>query len=270
MTSNAKQKYTYKDIKATYKTADAVWTVFAVDPLVTPIIYLVSNFTKLSPTFFTFLGLFLSAISSACFIQGTKPYLIAGAILFELAFWSDCIDGKLARLTGNSSAGGAFFELLFDQFRLLLIVLGIAYGQFRITGDYVIIIMSLVYIIFHFFWMSLWYIYTKANKIRLLKYNPSYTEDPTLSFKKKLIMKNIKPKGLRNIIGFYALKHRVLSRYSSVEIDTIVFIFAPIFLEPKTGFIIGIILWTALTIFKVLDFSLTINKPPKFMDESET
>ena len=257
------KKYSYSNVKATYKDVDAFWTVFGVDPFVTPIIYLSANYTKLSPSFFTGFGMGLSILSFACFIQGVQPYLIAGAILFQLAFWCDCIDGKLARLTGTSSPGGAFFELLLDQGRMLLVTMGVAYGQFRLSGDYNIIIMGLAYVIFHFFWFALWNIWGRANRIRLEKYNIEYNPDMELKAKKDALKSNNKPKGLRNAIGMFAFRHRLLARYSSVEIDTIVFLVFPIFSAVITGLKVGLILWAILTAFKTIDFSIKILKPPK-------
>ncbi len=259
----AEIKYSYKDVKSTYKDVDAFWTVFGVDPFVTPLIYLSANYTKLSPSFFTGFGMCLSIASFICFLQGVQPYLIAGGILFELAFWCDCIDGKLARLTGKSSPGGAFFELLLDQGRMLLVTMGIAYGQFRLNGDYNILIMGLVYIIFHFFWFALWNIWGKSNRIRLEKYNIEYDWEMELNAKKEAVKSNKKPKGLRNAIGMFAFRHRLLARYSSVEIDTLVFLVFPIFSAPVLGLKAGLALWAFLTVFKTIDFSTKIVRPPK-------
>ena len=261
-----KTRYTYEDIRATYKEVDAFWTVFVVDPIAIHFIYLFANFTNLSPNFFTVLGLFASIISSYFFIQG---YLLAGAVLFEVAFLLDCIDGKIARLTNKSSPSGAFFELLLDQFRLILVSTGIGYGQYRTTGDYGMIILSLVYIIFHLFWLSLWHIWSRANRLRAEKYGLDFPEEIMVKIRKRAIEDNIKPKGFRNILAFYALKNRIVSRYTSVEIDTIVFFLAPMLREPKIGFVIGILLWAVLTIFKSLDFSLQVNKIPRFYEGLE-
>ncbi|RMF96876.1 MAG: CDP-alcohol phosphatidyltransferase family protein [Candidatus Schekmanbacteria bacterium] len=265
----AKVKYTYEDVKSTYKEVDAPWTVFGVDPFVTPLIYFFANYTTLSPTFFTIFGMGLAILSFFSFLQGTQPYLIVGAILFELAFWCDCIDGKLARLTEKSSPEGAFFELLLDQGRMLLVTMGIAYGQFRLKGDYSILIMGLCYVIFHFFWFALWNIWGKANRMRLEKYNIEYDRDMEIKAKKEALKKNNKPKGLRNKIGLFAFKHRILARYSSVEIDTVVFLIFPILSAPITGLKVGLILWALLTAFKTLDFSTKICRPPKLFSSPE-
>jgi phosphatidylglycerophosphate synthase len=49
--------------------------------------------------------------SAASFATG---HLVAGALLYELRFFVDCLDGKLARLRGTSSPRGAFFDFACD------------------------------------------------------------------------------------------------------------------------------------------------------------
>ena len=49
--------------------------------------------------------------STAAFATG---HLVVGALLYELRFFVDCLDGKLARLRGTSSARGAFFDFACD------------------------------------------------------------------------------------------------------------------------------------------------------------
>ena len=41
-------------------------------------------------------------------------HLLLGAILFELRFFADCLDGKLARVRGLTSPRGAFVDLALD------------------------------------------------------------------------------------------------------------------------------------------------------------
>jgi phosphatidylglycerophosphate synthase len=49
--------------------------------------------------------------STAAFGTG---HLVLGAVLYELRFFVDCLDGKLARLRGTSSPRGAFFDFACD------------------------------------------------------------------------------------------------------------------------------------------------------------
>jgi phosphatidylglycerophosphate synthase len=50
----------------------------------------------------------LGVLSAAAFALG---WLVLAAVLYELRFFIDCLDGKVARLRGLSSARGAFFDI---------------------------------------------------------------------------------------------------------------------------------------------------------------
>jgi phosphatidylglycerophosphate synthase len=53
----------------------------------------------------------LGLLSAVSFGSG---HLVLGAVLYELRFFVDCLDGKLARLRGMSSRRGAFFDFVCD------------------------------------------------------------------------------------------------------------------------------------------------------------
>lgn len=93
------------------KTPDAWWAVLVIDPLALPVLSVLVRISWVTPLRLTLLGALFGAASVASFLSG---HLVLGAILFELRFFFDCLDGKLARIQGLTSPRGAFLDLTMD------------------------------------------------------------------------------------------------------------------------------------------------------------
>ncbi|NUR92529.1 MAG: CDP-alcohol phosphatidyltransferase family protein [Nonomuraea sp.] len=125
--------FTLRDVREqTYKSRDAWWTVFLVDPLAGPLVVGVANRTRITPNQITW-GAFLLGLGSAgCFLAGD---LVAGAILYHLSFVLDCVDGKIARLKGTGTVLGGWLDYVFDRIRVLTCALALMWGMFQSTGQ---------------------------------------------------------------------------------------------------------------------------------------
>ncbi|MFB7664499.1 CDP-alcohol phosphatidyltransferase family protein [Kitasatospora sp. NPDC056138] len=115
----------------TLKKRDAWWTVVLVDPVATPLVRWVARHTRITPNQITWAALFLGLGSAWLFALGDRTALILGAGLYHLSFILDCMDGKLARLTGNGSIFGAWLDYVFDRIRVVICALCLMVGQFR-------------------------------------------------------------------------------------------------------------------------------------------
>lgn len=93
------------------KTRDAWWAVLVVDHLAMPVLALLVRWPWVTPMRLTLLGGAFGVAAVAGFATG---HLVLGAILFELRFFADCLDGKLARVHGLTSARGAFLDFTSD------------------------------------------------------------------------------------------------------------------------------------------------------------
>jgi phosphatidylglycerophosphate synthase len=89
------------------KPIDSWWTVLVIDPVAVRLVPLLARRRWLNPTRITLTAFVLGLISAALFLEG--PLWLA-AVLFELRFLLDCLDGKLARHTGTSSVFGAALD----------------------------------------------------------------------------------------------------------------------------------------------------------------
>jgi hypothetical protein len=73
-------------------------------------------------------------LAAAGFATGERWGLVAGAVLLQVAFTTDCVDGQLARYTRQFSKLGAWLDSVFDRAKEYLAFAGLAIGAAR-TGD---------------------------------------------------------------------------------------------------------------------------------------
>lgn len=124
--------------RITEKKRDAWWTVLLVDPVATPLVrWSALRAPVLTPNRITWLALLLGLGAAGCFASGSPGWLLAGAALYHASFVLDCMDGKLARLTGTGSVFGAWLDYVFDRVRVLACAVALMGGQYARTGDVV-------------------------------------------------------------------------------------------------------------------------------------
>ncbi|WP_327352551.1 CDP-alcohol phosphatidyltransferase family protein [Streptomyces sp. NBC_01304] len=129
--------------RITQKKRDAWWTVLLVDPVATPLVRLTAMRTRITPNQITWGAFLLGLASSAFFVLGDWQWLIAGAVVYHLSFILDCMDGKVARLTGTGSVFGAWLDFVFDRIRVMVCAVALMAGQYNRTGDTLYIWLAL-------------------------------------------------------------------------------------------------------------------------------
>ena len=67
-------------------------------------------------------------LSAAAFATGDRWGMIAGALLLQLAFTFDCVDGQLARYTRTFTKLGAWLDSIFDRTKEYAVFAGLAIG----------------------------------------------------------------------------------------------------------------------------------------------
>ncbi|GAA2389272.1 hypothetical protein GCM10010420_11070 [Streptomyces glaucosporus] len=130
--------------RLTEKKRDAWWTVLLVDPVATPLVRWTAKWSRVTPNQITWGALFLGLGAAACFARGDWKWLLVGAGLYHLSFILDCMDGKLARLTGRGSEFGGWLDYVFDRVRVLICAIALMGGQYSRTGDVAYIWLALV------------------------------------------------------------------------------------------------------------------------------
>ncbi|GGO39292.1 CDP-alcohol phosphatidyltransferase family protein [Streptomyces lasiicapitis] len=121
--------------RITQKKRDAWWTVILVDPLATPLVRLTARYTRITPNQITWGAFVLGLASSVCFAFGDWRWLVLGAVIYHFSFVLDCMDGKVARLTGTGSVFGAWLDFVFDRIRVMVCGVALMGGQYARTHD---------------------------------------------------------------------------------------------------------------------------------------
>ncbi|MFI7011145.1 CDP-alcohol phosphatidyltransferase family protein [Streptomyces sp. NPDC050145] len=130
--------------RVTQKKRDAWWTVLLVDPVATPLVRLTARWTRITPNQITWGALLLGLVSAACFAMGDWRWLILGAVVYHLSFILDCMDGKVARLTGQGSVFGAWLDYIFDRIRVMACAVALMAGQYHRTGELIYVWLAVV------------------------------------------------------------------------------------------------------------------------------
>jgi hypothetical protein len=115
------------------KASDGFFTTFLVSPYSKYIARWCARrgFTPNQVTTVSFVIGLLAAVAMA---TGERWGLVTGAILLQLAFTADCVDGQLARYTRTFSQFGAWLDSVFDRAKEYAVFAGLAIGA-ATAGD---------------------------------------------------------------------------------------------------------------------------------------
>jgi len=105
------------------------WAIVVVLPVVRRLTVPIVNRTAIGPNSITIAALALRVAAAGAFFIADRGWLIAGALLFYLAYVFDCMDGAVARLRQQTSEFGRFLDHIGDLIGGLLIVAALSAGQ---------------------------------------------------------------------------------------------------------------------------------------------
>jgi Family of unknown function (DUF5941)/CDP-alcohol phosphatidyltransferase len=115
------------------KGTDGFFTTFFVSPYSRYIARWAAR-RGLTPNQVTTASMLIGVLAAAAFATGERWGLVTGAVLLQLAFTTDCVDGQLARYTRTFSKLGAWLDSVFDRTKEYLAFAGLAIGASRM-GD---------------------------------------------------------------------------------------------------------------------------------------
>jgi phosphatidylglycerophosphate synthase len=115
------------------KATDGFFTTFFVSPYSKHIARWAAR-RGLTPNQVTTASMAVGVLAAAAFATGERWGLIAGAILLQVAFTLDCVDGQLARYTMTFTRFGAWLDSIFDRAKEYVVYAGLAIGASR-AGD---------------------------------------------------------------------------------------------------------------------------------------
>jgi hypothetical protein len=115
------------------KSNDGFFTTFFVSPYSKYIARWAAR-AGLTPNQVTTASVLIGVLAGAAFATGERWGLVAGAVLVQLSFTTDCVDGQLARYTRTFSKLGAWLDSIFDRTKEYVVFAGLAIGASR-SGD---------------------------------------------------------------------------------------------------------------------------------------
>jgi Family of unknown function (DUF5941)/CDP-alcohol phosphatidyltransferase/MobA-like NTP transferase domain len=115
------------------KGSDGFFTTFFVSPYSKYIARWAAR-RGFTPNQITTVSVLIGLAAAIAFATGERWGLVTGAVLLQLAFTTDCVDGQLARYTRTFSKLGAWLDSVFDRTKEYLAFAGLAIGASRM-GD---------------------------------------------------------------------------------------------------------------------------------------
>jgi phosphatidylglycerophosphate synthase len=108
------------------------------------LVYLLRG-TPITPNQVTFLAtaVCVGAAAIIALTPGSWTWLVVGALVFELSFVLDCVDGMLARLRKHASPVGHLLDFLMDELKATLVYGAVAIRLWQETGDERLLLVGL-------------------------------------------------------------------------------------------------------------------------------
>ena len=120
--------------RQTKKPKDILWNRFVARPVAAVFLVPLAK-SRITPNQITFLSLavFVAAMAMLALQRGHFA-LVSAALVLELSYVLDCVDGQLARLKQKSSPVGAHLDFLMDELKAFLLVAATGVRLWRTDG----------------------------------------------------------------------------------------------------------------------------------------
>jgi phosphatidylglycerophosphate synthase len=122
------------------------WAMLFVLPLARRLSLFVINRTSLTPNAITLGAFAFIPFAAAGYASGSYYGLLCGALCFEINYLFDCIDGTVARVKKLGTPLGTYLDPALDRWRIVIVTVALAYGQFQATGNLLIVYLLLLYL----------------------------------------------------------------------------------------------------------------------------
>ncbi|MBI3591829.1 MAG: CDP-alcohol phosphatidyltransferase family protein [Candidatus Melainabacteria bacterium] len=118
------------------KKKDGWWASRFSGPIANIFLYFIAERKWITPNCITSSSLLVCVVSCILISTGITHFLFLSAVLIQLVFILDCLDGQLARYRNESSNFGAWYDRVTDRVKDFLIYFSIAWGHFRTYQDW--------------------------------------------------------------------------------------------------------------------------------------
>lgn len=135
-------------LKATFKPREEWWSRVFATPIAYGLLHLVADWKVLTPNRLTVLSFILTLLTGVLILSGVGTALLAAAILLQVAYIFDCMDGQLARYREVSSAFGSFLDKWSDYVKFPAVVLALTLEAYSRDGSVVVMAMGVLNVYF--------------------------------------------------------------------------------------------------------------------------
>ena len=119
------------------------WTEWVCRPPAAVFVYALRN-SPITPNQVTFASLVVCAGAGAMFVLlSGHLWVFLAALVFELSFVLDCVDGQLARVRKTPSVLGHLLDFLIDEIKAMLLYGCVAVHLWRQAGDPALLVVAL-------------------------------------------------------------------------------------------------------------------------------
>ncbi|NNC50725.1 MAG: CDP-alcohol phosphatidyltransferase family protein [Flaviramulus sp.] len=136
-------KYSYNYIKNSFHSQEAWINVFVLKYITIPLVYLMVNYTKITPNRISLLSIIFGVYSAYNYLIGN---VLFGGIMYLVSYIFDATDGKVARITKTGKPYGAWLDICIDRINLVLITTAIAYNFYVNTDNTLIIFLNSLFL----------------------------------------------------------------------------------------------------------------------------
>jgi phosphatidylglycerophosphate synthase len=208
--------YSLRDIEPSLQ-RKSWWAILFILPVARRLALFFINRTSITPNTIT-LGSFIFIIGAVfAFLSGASAGLIAGAVLFELNYLFDCVDGTVARVKKLGTPLGAYLDPMLDRLRIVLLTLALAWGQYLTTSDINVVLLA--------------FLYLGLNNLILLTRSAQEKVLSGLSTGSSMGVDFAKSTSNSGIVSWWFRKtadRNIMPYYHDIELDALVFVVGPL------------------------------------------
>jgi phosphatidylglycerophosphate synthase len=122
-------------LRSAIKKKDGWWASVFSGPLANRLLEPICELKWISPNLITVTSLLIGLLASYFFYRASHLDLILGAILVQLSFVVDCMDGQLARYRQQFSKLGAWLDRIADRVKDFFYFFSLSLGYFLHTSE---------------------------------------------------------------------------------------------------------------------------------------
>ena len=117
-------------LNKTYPQRTEWWSRVFATPVSHLILGFVGEWKILTPTRLTLFSFFLSIVSAILIASGRATGLLVAALVIQLSYILDCMDGQLARYRETSSQLGSFLDKSLDFIKFPMLIFALAWESY--------------------------------------------------------------------------------------------------------------------------------------------